>query len=374
MVKRVFSKFILVFLWVTCAVHAHQDWHQVPDTVDSIHGRVELQEAVIKELCASPIMQRLKNIHQYGAYNISHPLPTGKTYTRYNHSLGVMKMVQLAREKGAKITLGQIIAALLHDCSHTVFSHATDPLFMGGFRNGNYQDKIHAYFLKKHGILEIVKKYGFSLEDILPDNPQYVALEQSSPNICADRLEYNLYSGYLTGLLSDADRQAILDDLHFENNHWYFTKPELALKLARVSLYDTLYTWGSPSSLLTSLYASKALKLLVDQKVITLEDIQYNKNDSEVWQIMVNSKIPEVQKCVKSIINVDKTFKLVQEGEHDMILKGRFSGIDPFIQIKGKMVKLTEHNASYGEEFNRIKKFKERGWPIKFIHLNEYKK
>lgn len=363
------SYFVFASIWFFSDVYANLDWHLIPDRESSIHGPVDLQEAVIKEICASPVMQRLKNIHQYGTYNISHPLPSDKAYTRYNHSLGVMKMVQLAKAKGTKITLGEIIAALLHDCSHTVFSHATDPLFMGSYRNGNYQDKIHSSFLKKHGILDIVEKYGFSLEDILPDNPMYGALEKPSPHICADRLEYNLYSGYLSGLLTDADRQAILDDIQFENGHWYFSNPELALKLARVSLHDTLYTYGSPASLLTGLYVSKALKILVDQKVITLEDIQYNKNDDEVWQIMLNSQILEVQQAVKNILNVDKTYEIVAEGKHDMILKGRFSGLDPLILINGKLVKLTTYNSIYGAEFNRIKKLKELGWPIKFTSL-----
>lgn len=369
MIKQIFSKCVFIFLGIIYLASAEPKQREVPDFLESIHGTIDLREPIIKELCESPVMQRLENIHQYGTYNISHPLPVTKAYTRAKHSLGVMKMVQLAKEKGAEISRGQIVSALLHDCSHTTFSHATDPLFTGGFTNGNYHDKIHAQFLKKYGILKIVEKYGLSLEDISPDNPAYTALEQPSPNICADRLEYNLHSGYLTGLLTDKDRQDILKDIRFENGHWYFTKPELALKLARVSLYDTLHTWGSPSSLLTGIYTSKALKLLVDQKFILLEDIQYNKSDDEIWQILVNSNIPEVQKIVKQIINVDKTFKIVPEGKHDMILKGKFSGLDPLIQINGKLVRLTTYDANYRKEFNRIKKFKARGWPIELIPL-----
>jgi hypothetical protein len=370
MSKRFLFLVVYVFLGlVSPAVSAQQEGVESPHFVGSIHGNVEIQEPILQELLASPVMQRLKHIQQYGAYSIAHPFKEGKTYTRYVHSIGVMKMVQLAKEKGADISLAQIIAALLHDCSHTAFSHATDPLFMNGFTNGNYQDKIHATFLREQGILDLINKYGLSLEDVLPDNPEYTALEQPSPTLCADRLEYNLYSGYLTGLLSAEDRQAILDDIRFENDKWFFTKPELALKLARVSLYDTLHTWGSPSSMLTSLHTSKALKILLAQKKITLEDIQYNKNDKEIWEIMVNSSDPEIKQCANNILNIDKTYRIAPLGQHDMILKGKFSGLDPWLKIDGKMIKLTEYDANYAKEFTRIKEIKKKGWPIKFITL-----
>ena len=367
MLKSYFKSYLFVFFCIINLAYAQPQIHNVSDFENTIHGTVDCQEAVLKELCASPVMQRLKHIHQYGTYSIAHPFSEGRTYTRYRHSLGVLKMVQLAKEKGAKISLGQMIAALLHDCSHTAFSHSTEGLFMGGDINGNYQDKIHGTFLKKHGVLDIVGKYGFSLEDILPDHPQYTALEQPKPNICADRLEYNLHSGYLTGLLTDQDRQAILSDIRFENNQWYFTNPALAAKLARVSLHDALHTWASPASQLMGMHTSKALKILVDRKIITLEDVQYNKNDDEIWKIMMVSSIPEVQQAAQDIFHIDETFKIVEEGEHDMILKGKFSGLDPLVQVNGKMMRLTEYDPVYGEEFLRTKEMIQRGRPIKFL-------
>ena len=369
MSKRILFLVVYVLLGIVShALYAQREGRgESLHFVESIHGTVEIQEPILRELLASPVMQRLKHIHQYGTYTIAHPFKEGKTYTRYAHSVGVMKMVQLAKAKGAKISLAQIVTALLHDCSHTVFSHATEPLFMKGFTNGNYHDQVHVNFLRDHGILDIVKKYGLSLKDILPDNPEYTALEQPVPTLCADRLEYNLYSGYLTGLLTAEDRQMILDNIQFENDKWFFTNPELALKLARVSLYDALHTWSSPSSLLTGIYASKALKILLDQKKITLEDIRYNKNDDEIWKIILSSSNLEVKQCANNILNVDKTYRIAPLGQHDMILKGKFSGLDPWVKIDGKMMKLSEYDPNYAKEFNRIKDLKKKGWPIKFI-------
>jgi HD superfamily phosphohydrolase len=371
MLRRFLTIVIIPILLFISSANENKAGDKVPDYIETIHGVVDLSEPLLKELYASAVIQRLKHIHQYGTYNISHPLTGGRTYTRLGHSLGVMKIVQLAKEKGAQISLAQIIAALLHDCSHTVFSHATDPLFMKGFVNGNYHDTVHAHFLKTYGVEAILEKYGLSVEDVLPDCAEFTALEQSAPSLCADRIEYNLHSGYLTDLLTDEDRKAILDDLRFENDVWFFTNPELAQKLAKVSLNDTLNTWGSPSSLLTGIHVSKALKILMDEKAISCEDIQYNLNDDEVWEIMKKSPHPEIQKCVQTILNIDKTYKIVPEGEHDMILKGKFSCIDPLIQVDGKLIKLTDYDPAFAQEFNHIKEIKKKGWPIKFIALSK---
>lgn len=366
MTKRFLFLFTFVFLETVC-IQAQSDWLNLPSHQETIHGTVDIDENVLKELFASPVFQRLKGIHQYGTSLIAHPLPSGKKYTRFAHSLGVLKMLQLAKEKGANITLSQMVAALLHDCSHTAFSHSTEPLFTKGQTVGGYQDSIHTEFLKKHGILPIVSKYGFSLEDILPDNPKHKALEQPLPTICADRLEYNLHSGYLTGLLTDEERQNILDDIHFENDVWFFTNPELAAKLGRVSLYETIHNWGSPESTLSSIYTSKALKVLLDHKVISVEDIQYNKNDDEIWKIMQDSSIPEVGKYVRKINNIRQAFQLVPEGKHDVLLKVKFRGIDPWVRKDGKLVRLTECDPEYKKEFIQTKEKAEKGWPIVLI-------
>ena len=358
--------FILLLFLGGCGTPL-QSYHASEYFVPTIHGKVDLSEEVLKELTASPPMQRLKNIRQYGACDIARPLPEGKTFTRYDHSLGVLKLVQFAKQKGASISLSQEVAALLHDCSHTAFSHSTEPFFMGGFQKGNYQDKIHGTFLKKHGLLEIAEKYGFSLEDILADHPHYTALEQPSPTLCADRLEYNLHSGYLTGLLSSRERQEILEDLHFEDHKWFFTKPEFALKLARVSLYETLHNWGSPASILAGVALSKALAILVEHKVITLEDIQYNKCDAELWEIMKASPFPQVRHYVHSLQNIEKTYKIVPRGQHTVVLKGKFSGIDPLVWVQGKMMKLTEYNPAYHKEFYTTRKHMEKGWPVQLL-------
>src|SRR5207245_2399122 len=151
----------------------------------------------------------LKELHQYGvSYYITHP----EEYNRYDHSVGVFAILRL---KGASIE--EQVAGLLHDVSHTVFSHVGDFIFARSVEKECYQDNIHEWFLNKYGIKEILEKYGFSVSQICHKSGNFLALEQDLPNLCADRIDYNLQGAYYQGFLNKAEIAQILQDLQFQN-------------------------------------------------------------------------------------------------------------------------------------------------------------
>lgn len=81
---------------------------------DEIYGPVALDEAFVSLMNAEPI-QRLKKISQGGAIIIAN---RDLDHTRYDHSVSVMLLIK--RLNGS---LQEQIAGLLHDISHTAFSH-----------------------------------------------------------------------------------------------------------------------------------------------------------------------------------------------------------------------------------------------------------
>ena len=89
-------------------------------------------------------MQRLKSIHQYGVgYYTTHT----EEYNRFDHSVGVFVVL---KKKGAK--LDEQIAGLLHDVSHTVFSHVGDWVFGKEYQEDDYQSTIHRLYLAVSGV------------------------------------------------------------------------------------------------------------------------------------------------------------------------------------------------------------------------------
>ncbi len=81
---------------------------------DALYGSFEI-DGVLEELILSERVQRLKGIHQAGA---SFLVNSKWNISRFEHSIGVMLLI---KKFGGSVE--EQIAALLHDVSHTVFSH-----------------------------------------------------------------------------------------------------------------------------------------------------------------------------------------------------------------------------------------------------------
>ncbi|HUB93002.1 MAG TPA: HD domain-containing protein [Verrucomicrobiae bacterium] len=85
---------------------------------DRVYGSAEVNSNVLLDLINSQPVQRLKGIAQFG---IPDEFYHKQNYSRYEHSVGVMILLQ---RLGASEE--EQIAGLLHDVSHTAFSHVID--------------------------------------------------------------------------------------------------------------------------------------------------------------------------------------------------------------------------------------------------------
>lgn len=325
-----------------------------PYALTTIYGDFAINESVLIELLQCPTMQRLHNIRQYGIGYYAHkPLE----YTRYQHSVGVFVLL---RKFGA--SLHEQIAGLLHDVSHTVFSHVSD--YMYHSKDGNsYQDDIHEWFINQTEIPEILQKYGIAVSDVLHKKGTFRCLEQDLPTICADRLEYNLYGGYIENKLTKEDIDYILNHLHYDND-WYFDCSQAARKLADVSLYLTEFHFGSAWNTIMNSWAGKALKRAMELSIITNDDLHFS-TDEVVWNKLNACTDSAIQEFLYKLHNMHS---IIVYDEHDAIecIKTKFRGINPFVLANGEMIRLTDLDHDYKNNYETVKNKTLAGWFVRY--------
>lgn len=344
-------KIFWLVLWLPFVLYARQ--------IETFYGPIEVQESVLLELIDHPLFQRLKNIHQYGvAYYTTHK----EEYSRYDHSIGVFAIL---RENGAP--LKEQIAGLLHDVSHTAFSHVGDWIFGKENQNKGYQDGIHAWFLEKSGFIDILKKYNFTINQILPKEELFPALENTLPNLCADRIDYNIQGAYYRNYITYEEAKTLFKDLKFINGKWISSRPDLMNKLAYFSLFMTQHCWGSPTNYVTSRWLADAILRGIDLGTISYDEIHFG-TDQEIWDKLIFEKDSVIQKKMDMILNSQLYFTIVDSIEDaDFFINSKFRGIDPFISKDFDTVRLTEIDKSFAEEYEKVRTQIQKGWYVKIF-------
>jgi HD superfamily phosphohydrolase len=327
-------------------------------TIQTIHGTMIVNDPLVIELIMSPAMQRLKKIRQYGTidYLLKHRL----IYNRFDHSLGVYFIL---RKHGASHI--EQIAGLLHDVSHTVFSHSTDPLFMGDLTKGAYQDTIHDTFLAHYGLKLILEKYGIFIDEVMPKNKKFRALGQEAPALNADRIEYNIYAAHMDNLLSPEAVQRIHDRLHFDGDNWYFDDVQTARDFALIPLHQTIYMWGGPSTILVDNWTCSALRRALAIGLINNEDISFNMSDDELWEKLKTSSDSEIISLVRKILHGNLLFSFNSEKENNStVIKAKFRGVDPLIKTCEGLFLLSELDPEFKRDYEAIRNHMQKGWHI----------
>lgn len=327
--------------------------------IETFYGIADVEETVLLELIESPPFQRLKHIHQYGVSYYA------KTYcadfTRYDHSLGVFFLL-----RAQECSLEEQIAGLLHDVSHTIFSHVGDWIFNQQNQETDYQTLTHIDYIECTGLGSILRKHGYSVENILPKEELFPALEQSLPTLCADRLDYNLQGAFHQGLMTYEEVLQLSHEIKFIDGEWISNDHELLKKLVRSSLFLSEYCWGSRTEHLLSIWLAEAILRGVDLQIISMEDIRFGV-DEDIWKNLILSKDPLIVQKIHMLLNPSNYFSFVSKAEADFCFTGKFRGIDPLVIFNGKRVRLTTTDLILKEEFERVKNTITEGWAIKWL-------
>jgi HD superfamily phosphohydrolase len=252
---------------------------------DKIYGQFKIDEPVILDLINSQELQRLKAIDQAGYYEPYHP---GSKHSRFEHSVGVYLLLQ---KFGA--SLEEQIAGLIHDVSHSAFSHAIDyALYEGSEKEHNHQDNYFEEYVLKSKIPTILEKHGFDVGYIL-DGSNFPLLETQLPGLCADRIDYSLRELVVYKVSELEKVKDILKKLKVHDKKWVFTDFDSAYEYAKLFKILNENYFCSIATAVMFRRVGDYLKYALDKNYITKDDLY--TTDKEVLD-KVNNNLAKDEK------------------------------------------------------------------------------
>lgn len=286
---------------------------------DNLYGRFEVS-ALIEELIKSKPVQRLKGIHQGGGIFLVNP---ALTLTRYEHSVGVMLLIKLL---GGNET--EQVAGLLHDISHTAFSHVIDYIF--DHPDEDYHEEIYQRILTESEIPEILERYAYRLKDLL--NQDFNILEQPLPNLCADRIDYAVRDLYYAGFISLAAVRNFIRKLMVYDGRIMMTSVIDAQWFKE--MYEVLNKqyFGKKEHLYANEKLTEILKYLLAEKTIVKKD--FEKDDISLLGLV--EKDSYGKKSLDAIKRLD-SFESYDAAKFKLKLRV----IDPELYIDGQYSRLS---------------------------------
>ncbi len=299
---------------------------------DKIYGQVKITEAVLLDLINSPELQRLKDIDQAGYYEPFYP---ESKHNRFDHSVGVCLLL---KKFGASVE--EQVAGLIHDVSHSAFSHAVDyVLSKGSEKEQNHQDNYFEEYVLSSNIPEILEKYGFDVGYIL-DETHFPLLETQLPDLCADRIDYSL-RGLLAYKVSGEDKvRSILNSLTVENGRWIFKDFDSAYEYAK--LFKTLNE-GYYAAIETAVMFRRVgdyLKYALHRKYVTEEDL-YTTDKNVLEKINKNLENDAELKKLWNRMNSNKGYE-INSNNYDAKVYCKSRIVDPLCRHKGEVKRVSD--------------------------------
>ncbi|MEH7464879.1 HD domain-containing protein [Bacillus thuringiensis] len=274
--------------------------------------------------------------------------------TRYDHSIGTMMLVN---KLGG--SLKEQVAALLHDVSHTTFSHVID--YVLGHKEENYHEMIYEQIVAKSSIPEILAKAGLDWKDILLDESQWTLLEQPAPLLCANRVDYTLRDLYAYGHITLQEAHCFLDQLVAFDGQIVCSDQSAAEWFVSTYYKEVIGLFMDPLNMFGNDQLAKTLRLALQKGVLSLED--FLKEDEDVIRLLNDSSDSDIIAMLHALSN-----SKVENGTpscYDVHQTTKQRLIDPLVIVSGRLVPVSNLSASTKTLTEQVKQKIERGTYIK---------
>jgi len=322
---------------------------------DSIYGQINVDDPVLLDLMECDAMQRLKGVTQHGITALIGITPP---FTRFDHCVGTMILV---RHLGA--SLDEQIAALLHDVSHTAFSHVIDFVF-DDHSGQSYHEGKKKEIIENSDIPQILTRHDKNWEHYLEED-QFQLLEQESPALCADRLDYFLRDLEFLGLANKSEINTVRSSLVVDNGKIAINNMDTARWVAYTFIEADRVSWSSFREVGLYQLTAEAIKEATKLNVI---------NESDIWG---SDKLLWKKLCSAEHKNISRYVVLITPGtrfiwdEHQPLfqVKTKVRSIDPPVIDGSSATPLSVLDPVFRQFRYDYLSEKQKMWPMRVVQV-----
>ncbi|MDE5615786.1 MAG: HD domain-containing protein [Alphaproteobacteria bacterium] len=318
---------------------------------DRIYGVVNVTEPVFSDIIAAPTFQRLQGINM-GPWRPNMPFYSIPV-SRYHHSIGVFMLLRI---HGASVP--EQIAGLIHDVSHTAFSHLSDRLFgdMDAAKTQEYQDDVHEKFVKNSELAEIITRAGFDLDMILDDTP-FKLKENELPDLCADRLDYCLRAiphMHQYGKLIECDEVALSHAIVATPDGFVMRDADSARMFAHAFNTTDEQIYSSFTGVFYEEMLARICRDAIKDGILTRDDF-FHMNDMQVIRKMHMAGVD-----FSALYANPNEWRAADDDVNAVVMPQKLRRVDPpFIDTDGIIRRLSDVDADFARYIKACPKFVE---------------
>jgi hypothetical protein len=320
---------------------------------DRIYGGATLEEPVLSALLEAPTVRRLEKVLQHG---VSGLIGLRRPTTRLEHSVGVLLLV-----RRFDAPLLEQVAALLHDVSHTAFSHVVDYVF-DDHHGQAFHEEMKESFVEGTELPALLREFGIDWREILHEE-RFPLLERPAPALCADRVDYFLRDALDLGVLEAEEIGRILESLRSIEGKMVVADRRIARRMGEAYLAADEASWANFREVGLYELAARAIRIALDRGVISREELW--GTDEKIWGKMKSSGDPELLRALE-LVSVDTLF--VRDAEAPTFVVGtKLRTIDPPLLDGDRVRPLSEVDPEFGRMLEESHLRRRGPWPMRVI-------
>ena len=321
---------------------------------DSIYGSETITEPVLQDLIQSQAVQRLHGVLQHGITGL---IGLTEPITRFDHSVGAMLLV---RRLGGSVR--EQIAALLHDVSHTAFSHVIDYV-LDDHDGQSYHDEMKEAYMATTDLPDILRRHAYNWADFVDEEP-YTLLEQPSPRLCADRIDYFLRDCVGLGLATQADVNRAVADLVVGNGRIALKTVAIARWFGNTFMAADDASWANFREVGLYELTARAIRRGLEISAIAQDDFWLT--DEVLWQKLHAADDAYLQELLAQVST--ETQFVWDEANPTFRVSTKLRSVDPDVLGEdGELRPLSTLDSEFAARREAYLTRKQGAWPMRVI-------